>query len=98
MSNVKIWHDDIGIDEINDECYQCQVVNQEGTTVATAFGKTAEECNENSKLIAAAPDLLFALERMLEEFKVEDDDDNFLGKDNAIFEANEALHKVKFGS
>lgn len=93
MSNVKNWHDDFGIDEINDECFQCQVVNDEGTTVATAFGKTADECNENSKLIAAAPSMLEALEILIKEFS--NYEDFTLNQDSAIWNAKEVINKVK---
>lgn len=58
MSNKTNWHDDIGMDEINDDCYQCQIIDELGTTVAKAFGETPDDCNYNSKLIAAAPEML----------------------------------------
>jgi hypothetical protein len=46
---------DIGIDELEEDCFRCIIYDIEtGETFAHVFGKTAEECEERAELLANA--------------------------------------------
>lgn len=41
-------HKDIGIDEVNENLFSIYIIDEKGNVVASVYGKTADECDQNA--------------------------------------------------
>lgn len=75
-------------------CHGAFELHIQGMRPIVIPGYGFEESQANAKLIAAAPDLLEALQLMLKEFYVIADDRNEIEQEDAINKAKQAIEKA----